>query len=139
MEQIPNCFYRVSAKALILDKEKRVLLEKEDNGSWELLGGWLDFWENPQETIKRELWEEVGIQTKEIKKIPSYFISSKNPKGFWIANIIYEVQIDFQEIQKFVPSEECQELRFFTKEEAEKEKLYPNVIAFFKDFDPENH
>ncbi len=39
MEQIPNCFYRVSAKALILDKEKRVLLEKEDNGSWELLGG----------------------------------------------------------------------------------------------------
>jgi hypothetical protein len=31
MEQIPNCFYRTSAKALILDDQKKFLLVKENN------------------------------------------------------------------------------------------------------------
>lgn len=58
-QQIPNCFYRISIKALILDEEKRFLLVKEDNGLWELPGGGLDFKENPQEGIKREMKEEM--------------------------------------------------------------------------------
>ena len=139
MEQIPNCFYRTSAKALILDEQKRFLLVKEDNELRELPGGWLDFWENPQEGIKRELLEEMGVHSKWVNKQPSYFITSKNLKWFWIANIIYEVQVDMEEIFKFTPSEECQEVRFFTKEEAEKEKLYPNVEVFLKQFDSKNH
>jgi hypothetical protein len=38
-EQIPNCFYRVSAKALILDENQRFLLAKEDNGYRDFPGG----------------------------------------------------------------------------------------------------
>jgi len=44
-----------------------------------------------------------------------------------------------KEIFNFTPSEECQEVKFFTKEEAEKEKLYPNVEAFLKQFDSKKH
>lgn len=139
MEQIPNCFYRISAKALILDDQKKFLLAKEDNGLRELPGGWLDFWENPQEWIKRELIEEMWIQAKWVSKKPSYFITCKNLKGVWISNIIYEVQVDMKDVFNFTPSGECQEVKFFTKEEAEKEEAFPNVKEFIKQFDPENH
>lgn len=35
---VPNCFYRISVKALILNDEGKFLLTKEDNGLWELPG-----------------------------------------------------------------------------------------------------
>lgn len=140
MEPIPNCFYRVSAKALILNNENKFLLVKEDNKLWELPWWWLDFLENPQEWIKRELLEEMWLNANHISTKPSYFITSRNLKDtFWISNIIYEVQIDIKDILKFTPSEECQEVKFFSKEDAEKENLYPNVKEFIKQFSPENH
>jgi hypothetical protein len=51
---------------------------------------------------------------------------------------VYKVNIDLKEIFNFTPSEECQEIRFFTKEEAKKENVFPNVEEFLKQFDPEN-
>jgi len=47
--QVPDCRYRISIKALILDKDKRFLLVQEDTGLWELPGGGLEFGEAPQE------------------------------------------------------------------------------------------
>lgn len=40
---IPNCFYRVSVKALITNNEGKFLLIRENVGKWELPGGGLDF------------------------------------------------------------------------------------------------
>lgn len=139
MQLIPNCCYRISAKALILDDQKRFLLTKEDNGLREFPGGWLDFGENPQECIQRELLEEMGIHVKWVSKTPSYFVTSTHTKWHWVANILYETQVDREEIFKFTPSEECQEVKFFTKEEAAKEKLFSNVKEFIKQFDPTKH
>ena len=132
--QIPDCFYRVSVKALIFDEEKRFLLVKEDNGFWELPGGGLDFGENPQEGIKRELLEEMGVKTTFIAEKPSYFLTTKNFKNIHIANILYETKI---ENLNFTPSAECVEIKFFTKEEVLQEnKLFPNVLEFAKMYKP---
>ncbi len=129
-EQIPNCFYRISIKALILDEEKRFLLVKEDNGLWELPGGGLDFGENPQDGIKRELQEEMGLNITFVAEKPSYFLTIPNLKNVYIANVLYETKV---EDLNFTPSEECVEIKFFTKEEALQEKnLFPNVLEFAK-------
>lgn len=37
--QIPDCFYRISIKALILDEFGKFLLCREDNGKWDFPGG----------------------------------------------------------------------------------------------------
>ena len=67
----------------------------------------------------------------------AYFITAYRPnKKFWIANIMYEVTLKNLD---FTPSEECQELRFFSKEEAETLDLQPNVKEFLKQFNPSNH
>lgn len=138
MEQIPNWFYRVSVKALILDENKRFLLVMEEKW-WELPWWWLEYWETPQEWIKRELYEEMWINVISVEDNPSYFITVKKDNWVWIANIIYEVQVDANKISNFKPSDECLDVRFFDINEAQNEKLFPNVKEFIRYFNPLNH
>lgn len=138
METIPNWFYRTSAKALILNDEKKFLLAREEKW-WELPWGGLEYWENPQEGIKRELAEEMGITVKNVKENPSYFLTTQKKNWIWIANIIYETTIDLNDLLNFKPSDECLEVKFFDVEQAKKEELFPNVQEFIKMFDPNNH
>lgn len=134
---IPNCFYRISIKALILDDEKRFLLALENNGLWELPGGGLDFGEKPQECLSREIKEETGIDVVHVNEKPSYFLTTLGIKSMkWYCNVLYETKI---KDLNFKPSDECVGLKFFTKEEALKEKLFPNVAEFIKMYNPDNH
>ncbi|MFH0952299.1 MAG: NUDIX hydrolase [Patescibacteria group bacterium] len=84
----------------------------------------------------RELREEVGIEVTYINKRPSYFVTALNINGQWKSNVLYETKI---KDLKFTPSDECVDMRFFTKEEALKEKIYPVVREFIKEYDPANH
>ncbi|MFA6159931.1 MAG: NUDIX hydrolase [Parcubacteria group bacterium] len=133
---IPDCFYRVSIKALILDNQKRFLLTFENKGWWELPGGGLDFGEKPAECLIREIKEEMGLDVIHINEQPSYFVTALHKNGKWFCNIIYEVIV---KDLNFTPSDECMDLRFFTKEEASKENLFLNVMEFVKIYNPDNH
>jgi 8-oxo-dGTP diphosphatase len=58
---VPQCFYRVSVKALILDDERqRFMVVQEHDGMWELPGGGLEWGANPQEELIREISEVKG-------------------------------------------------------------------------------
>lgn len=130
-------FYRISIKGIVVDGEGRFLLAKEEDGTWELLGGGLDHGETPQACLKRELFEETGLNVTYISDNPKYFVTTyREAKNYYIANIIYEIKLENLD---FVPSDECIELRFFTPEEALKEKLFPSVESFIKQFNPANH
>ena len=133
---IPACFYRISIKALILDDEKRFLLAKESNGKWELPGGGLDFGEKPQICIIREIKEEMGLDVTFVDDSPSYFLTSQKENGRWFSNIIYLTKVNDL---NFTASDECVEMRFFTKEEALKENLFSNVTDFVALYNPSNH
>lgn len=129
-ENIPNCFYRVSIKALVLDEEGRFLLCREDNGKWELPGGGLDFWENPQEGITREIKEEMGLEVTSVADRPSYFFTWLE-KWRWKSNVIYKTTL---QNLNFTPSDECEEIWFFSTEEALKLDLFSNVVEFCKQY-----
>ncbi len=133
---IPPCFYRLSVKALIHNDEWKFLLVKENNNLWELPGGWVDYGENIQECLTREIFEEMWLKVIYIKKESCYFFRSINLKGFNIANVLYETQVKDYD---FIPSEECVEIWFFTLDEAKKLETYPNIQEFFKHYKAENH
>ena len=133
---IPPCFYRLSAKALIHNEEWKFLLVKESDQNWTLPGGGVDYGENLQECLKREIKEEMWLELESINDEPSYFYTSINLNWWNIAIALYEANVKSLE---FIPSEECTEIWFFTIEEAKRLKTYPNIQEFLKHYNPKNH
>ena len=133
---IPNCYYRVSIKALILNENKKFLLCKEPDGRWELPGGGLDFNENPQNWIKREIHEDMGLIVTSVAKNPSYFLTDNGTHGIWRAKVLYLTTVNNL---NFTSSDECIAIKFFSVAEAARENLLSNVKKFLKLYDPNNH
>jgi ADP-ribose pyrophosphatase YjhB (NUDIX family) len=52
--------FPVSIKGVVLDEQQRVLLLRNDRDEWELPGGRIEIGESPQETVVREIAEEIG-------------------------------------------------------------------------------
>jgi 8-oxo-dGTP pyrophosphatase MutT (NUDIX family) len=122
-----QCYYRVSVKGIVIDERGRILLSKEDNGMWEMLGGGLDHGEDPISCLEREIKEETGLEVTFVSESPKYFVTSARlgqTITTYMANVIYEIKLKNLD---FVASDECQELRFFSKEEMQEVKLFPNV------------
>jgi 8-oxo-dGTP pyrophosphatase MutT (NUDIX family) len=128
--EIPNCYYRLSTKALIFNDEGKFLLAKEAKGVWEFPGGGLDFGEEAHAGLRREINEEMNLDIETISENPMHFITFKD-KGIWRANIFYTVTLKNLD---FTPSDECVEIKFFTKEEvlADAEHMLPNILEFVK-------
>lgn len=120
-----QCYYRISIKGIVIDKQGRILLSREDNGGWELMGGGLDHGEDPIAGLKREIAEETGLTVTAVSSAPRYFLTCKR-RGHdtYIANVIYEIALKNLD---FIPSSECQELRFFSIDEMSSVELFPNV------------
>lgn len=133
---VPPSFFRTSIKALILDETKRFLLIREEDGTWELPGGGLEWSETPEECLVREISEEMGLVPTVLDPRPVYFYTDAHWKYHYITNVLYRASLNhFQ----FTSTPECRELRFFNTEEARKEKLNSNVQVFIQVFDPSHH
>lgn len=138
MNEIPNCFYRVSVKALILDETRtKFLIMKEESGAWGVPGGGLDHNRTPQEDLPREIDEEMGLKVTWIAEHPSYFSAGRSPKrGTWIVNVVYEATVENLD---FTPSYECTEIMFVSPEEALELDTFPDVTNLAQAFKPKNH
>lgn len=127
MIELPQAHYRISMKALIYDENGKFLLSRESDGRWDMPGGWLDHGEHPIVWLKRELMEEMWLEVTWIAKAPKYFITANrilSAKTPWVANVCYEVTVKNLD---FTPSSECEQIGFFTPEEALQLRLFENV------------
>lgn len=138
MNEIPECFYRVSVKALVLNETRdKFLICEEESGVWELPGGGLDWGMTPQEDLPREISEEMGLKVTKIADNPSYFITDQRlNRGVWIVNVIYETEL---ENFNFTPSDECVNIKFVNKEDINEMKVFPTIKQLAEMFDPANH
>ncbi len=132
----PPCFYRVSIKALVLDKDWRFLLCKEKSGIWDLPWGGLDEWENISDWLKREIKEEMWLDITEYEDQPRYFLKFTGKSGKEKINVVYKAQVKNLD---FIPSDECMEIWFFNIEEVNTIKVFPNVTEFTKIYKSEKH
>jgi 8-oxo-dGTP pyrophosphatase MutT (NUDIX family) len=136
-EDIPPCFYRVSAKALVLDETRtKFLVVQESDGRWELPGGGIDHGENAPDALRREIHEEMGLTALSVNSQPSYLLTFLNTTGYWYINALFEVSVTNL---NFTPSQECISLRFVDREEALLLHAFPNVHQFAHVFDPAWH
>ncbi len=134
MPETPECYYRVSVKALILDDQGRFLLVKDIAGLWELPGGGLDHGESVEQGLKREIREEMGLELTYIADTPSYFFTVFDTHtDDWICNAVYETEVKNLNVTL---TDECLEYRFFDKQSAGKEPLFDNVTKFINVYSP---
>ena len=65
--------FPVSIKAIIIDDNKVLCLKNERN-EWDLPGGKINFNEDIEQCLKREVKEETNLDIKNLKQPSSYFI-----------------------------------------------------------------
>lgn len=119
-----DCTYRVSIKGLAKNENGEYLLIKEDNGLWEIPGGGLEFGENSEEALRREIFEEMGLTLSFISEHPILILNTVNLIGEPILNICYS--ITFTNLN-FTQSKECMEIKFFKPNEMLELDAYHNV------------
>lgn len=133
MNDIP-CTYRISVKAAIKDEPGRILLLREKDGSWELPGGGLEHGENPREALTREITEETGMNVEWMSEKPVSFWSIHKEVGSptlqWFAFVLYEAKVS-GEFRPDPTSDESQEAKYFSEEEARQLQLHDNVKPYF--------
>lgn len=120
-KDFPDSFHRVTIKGLCV-KEGKVLLVREAkalSGKWELPGGGLDFGEDIRLGFKREIQEEMGLEVIKMSEVPIYvwthrYENRRNMK--WYYSLVVAYRIEFKDF-KFTPTEECEAIQFFSKEE----------------------
>ena len=110
---------RYGVYAVIPDPEKKqIVLVQAPNGAWFLPGGEIEAGEDHQETLKRELIEELGF-TAEIGnyfgQADEYFYSRHRDTYYYNPAYLYEA-ISFQEVQK--PLEDFNHTAWFPIDEA---------------------
>ena len=108
--QYPNAFYRVSVKAVIFNEMSEVLVVHEGE-DWTLPGGGLDHGEDPHTALKRELYEEVFIDSdfnSELIGTESFYVESKDAMAFWMIYRLTMTDANFT----FKPGEDADEVAF---------------------------
>jgi len=117
----PPSFFRVTVKGLFV-KDGKLLLLKEPlklSGKWELPGGGLDFGEDIHEGLRREIEEEMHLKVKSISKNPVYawpWRYEKSRNLDWYYSLVLVYKIEFENLD-FTPTNSCEEIGFFSKEE----------------------
>lgn len=86
-----------TASALIVDQNNRLLLVKRaiepHKGKWDIPGGFLELGEHPEDGVKREMKEELGIDIAINKFIGVVMDRYGDNDNAWTLNIFYEAHI----------------------------------------------
>ncbi len=90
----------VTCKAIIMFGNRILLLKKIINsydgfGIWELPGGGMEHKESPDQAIKREVYEETGIQLQDVQVKSTFYIERENLD---IVGIIYLTHVNSNEV-----------------------------------------
>lgn len=102
----------ISVKGILINSEGRVLLLKNERNYWELPGGRIEAGEQPEETVKREIAEETGMEVTVKQLVDAYVYEVIQDRHVFIVTY----QCHFDEQQNIVISDEHREFAWFDVE-----------------------
>ncbi|KMK75808.1 NUDIX hydrolase [Alkalihalobacillus pseudalcaliphilus] len=124
------------ALVLILNEKQEILLQKRPNGVWGLPGGLMELGESLEETGRREVKEETGLEVGELRLVhvfsgEDFHIQVANGDEFYAVTAVY-VSTDYRG-QLTLNSTETLELRFFALDQIPQRfvRSYRIILDFF--------
>lgn len=129
-DPLPRREIRVSA-AVISDADGRLLLvRKTGTTAFMQPGGKPEAGENPADTLRRELAEEIGIRVDEDSVTPlgEFTADAANEPGYLVVADVFAVNIGVQEPRA---DAEIDELRWVTRADAESLDVAPLARQYF--------
>jgi ADP-ribose pyrophosphatase YjhB (NUDIX family) len=140
----PECGLVVYAKpapaicGLVVDDAERVLLGRRAHepaaGKWDILGGFMDEFEQPLDTLRRELREETGLEVEPVRFVGA--VSDRyGEDGNATLNLCWTARVVSGEA---MPADDVAELRWFAAGELPPtaELAFPNtssLLALWRD------
>ena len=102
---------------IFINSKKQIILNLRDNkptipypNCWDLLGGGIEPNETPEETIIREMKEEIEIDLNDFHHFKTYQFTDRTEYSFWKL-------VDFD--LSILPLNEGQKLQWFSKDDIE--------------------
>jgi 8-oxo-dGTP diphosphatase len=126
LQVIDDCLYRLSVKAIVVDDKKLLMVQERDDEWWGLPGGGIDYGENNDQALRRELHEELGVDPQQIQYDSRIRFMSVGTvvDGVPRANLFYRVQLSAEQI---VPTKDVLEARWVTAAEISELHLSPSI------------
>lgn len=108
---------------------KRVDLDPEDKEFypfvWQFPGGGMEFGEKPEETLIREMLEEIGVKVEIVALIPKIEVDIR---GHWQGLFICYLCKLKDENSKIILNEEASEYAWYTISEIKRLKVLPKTV-----------
>ncbi len=124
MSEQHNSLFQVSVKGLFYNSDNKLLMIQEEDGGWEIPGGRIQKGEDLLECLKRECMEEMGLECKILEKQPTIVYSAVDQDGDARLMVFYKIHFDSLD---FKPSDECEAINFYTKEEMKNLQMVPQI------------
>lgn len=121
----PNMPAHLGSNCLITCNGKLLLEKRVDSDTWGLVGGGCKKWEEPEQAMAREVYEELGwrIHPNEFKKVKVYGepgrIAAFRDGSIW-RMVIVVFSLDLPEERPYRISSESKEARYFSREELQE-------------------
>jgi 8-oxo-dGTP diphosphatase len=127
----PSSKHRGCSIIFVNDQHKVLLFLRDDKpeipypGLWDILGGHVEEGETPEQCIKREMQEEIGLELNEFALFRVYDFNDRIEYTFW-----KKADLDIDRI----PLNEGQCLKWFSREEAVRTPLAFGGDRILRDF-----
>ena len=102
--------------------QRRSLTKKKNPGLWSKTGGHVEYKEEPLQAIKREIFEEIGLEVNNYECIDLFQNDKEKEKYFSYGYIVYT---NLKEHEFVLQQEEVDSVKYFTIEELEANKDNP--------------
>lgn len=124
------------ANVILLNSDHQLLLQlRQDNDCWGLPGGALEPGETLEQSAKRELFEETGLQAKSLNLFNIFSGEDfyyQYPHGDEVYNVIASYTCTDYEGEILIDVEEVKELRFFDINQLPKKINPPELPIIMK-------
>lgn len=118
----PNMRAHLGSNCIIVCDGKLLLERRVDSDTWGLVGGGCKKWEEPEQAMAREVYEELGLRIPKdrFRKLKVYGnpgrVAAFKDGSIWrMVIVVYELILEEEPVIRI--SSESKEARFFTKNE----------------------